>query len=122
MAEQEIYDRGAIAMGNGELLSVTNVKVDTSDNSKQVHTLRKKGAGITQGVEETTVTFDAVIGDQGEEADWLELVKKKLIKTLRIKIPGRTMTVVGKYKDVSYELPLDDAVKVSLGFIGKLDD
>lgn len=118
----EIYDRGAIAMGNGELLTVTNVKVTTTDNSKQIHTLRRKGAGVTQGTEETTVTFDAVVGDQGEEADWLNLVKKKILKTLRIKIPGRTMTVKGKYKDVDYELPLDDAVKVSLGFIGKMDD
>ena len=109
-------------MGNGELITVTDVKVDTTDNSKQVHTLRRKGAGVTQGVEETTVTFNAVIGDQGEEADWLNLVKKKLIKTLRIKVPGRTITVVGKYKDVGYELPLDDAVKVALSFIGKLDD
>jgi hypothetical protein len=122
VADQEIYDRGAIALGNGDLITVTDVKVDTTDNSKQVHTIRRTGAGITQGVQETTVTFNAVIGDQGEEADWLNLVKKKILKTLRIKVPGRTITVVGKFKDVGYELPIDDAVKVALTFIGKLDD
>ncbi|MHC4736225.1 MAG: hypothetical protein ACYTDW_17455 [Planctomycetota bacterium] len=120
--EQAIYPRGFIALGSGDLIDVTNVTVDTTDNSKQVHTIRQKGAGVTQGVEETTIAFDAALSEFGEEADWLQLVKKQEIKQLRVKVPGRTITVNGKFRMVKYELPLDDAIKVSVEFIGKLTD
>jgi len=120
--EQPIYPRGQIALDSGDLIDVTNVKIDTTDNSKQVHTIRQRGAGITQGSEETTITFDAVLSEYGEEADWLALVKKQQIKQLRIKVPGRTITANGKFNSVGYELPLDDAIKISISFIGHVTD
>lgn len=120
--EQLVYERGRIAMGSGDLIDVTNVKIDLTNNGKQVHTLRQKGAGNVLGTEETTVTFDYVVSDQGEEADYFAMCKNGTIKQLRLKIPGRTMTVNGIYKDVSIEMPLDDAIKGSCTFIGKMED
>lgn len=118
----QIYPRGAIAFGSSDLVEVTNVKVTTTNNAKQLHTLRQKGAGTTLGVEETTVTYDAIIGEFGEEADYVGLVKAHTIKEIRIKIPGRTITVQGQFKMTDYELPLDDAIKQSIEFIGHLVD
>jgi hypothetical protein len=120
--EQLIYPRGRIALGNGDLLDVTNVKVDVTNNAKQVHTIRRKGAGTTMGTEETTVTYDIAISEDGQEREYLEFVKKGTIKQLRIKVPGLTMTVDGQYKDLSFELPLDDAIKQSMTFIGHMSD
>jgi hypothetical protein len=119
---QLLYPRGQIALGSGDLIDVTNVKIDQVNNAKQVHTIRQKGAGFSLGVEETTVSFDAVVSDQGEERDWLDLLKKGRIKQIRIKTPGRTMTVNGVVSSISTELPLDDAIKMSLTFIGHTDD
>jgi len=119
---ETIYPRGSVALGSGDLMDVTNVKISIADGSKQVHTIRQKGAGTTQGVEETSITFDAVIGEDGEEADWLALVKKHLVKQLRLKIPGRTITANGKFSTVDYELPIDDAIKLSVTFIGHTTD
>jgi len=122
MADTKYYPKGRIALGSGDLIDVTNVKVDTTNNSKQVHTLRKKGAGITMGTEETTVTYDAVISEDGPERDYFALVKSGLIKQLRIKVPTKTISVNGIYKDVGLELPLDDSIKESLTFIGHMTD
>ncbi len=69
----QIYPRGRIALGNGELIDVTNVKVTHTNNAKQVHTIRQKGAGITLGVEETTVSYDSVVGADGQERDYFNL-------------------------------------------------
>jgi hypothetical protein len=121
MAEN-IYEHGYVAMGNGDLIDVTDVTLEVTDNSKLIHTLRQKAAGTTQGVEEATLTFNATIPDGGEEADWLALVKQHEIKNVRIKVPGRTINMIGKYSSVRYEIPLDDAVKVGLTFIGKTED
>jgi hypothetical protein len=117
-----LYPRGQIALGSGDLIDVTNVKLDLSNGAKQVHTIRQKGAGVTTGIEESTVSFDAVISDQGEERDYFVLLKKGRIRQLRLKVPGRTITINGTVSTLGLELPLDDAIKESITFIGKMDD
>jgi predicted secreted protein len=115
---QKKYPRGFIAMGNGDLIQVTNIKVDHKNNAKQVHTIRKKGAGIVMGVEETSVSFDAVVDENGSERDYLKMLKMGEIKQLRIKVPGETISVNGVVSDLSKELPLDSEIKFSITFIG----
>lgn len=121
-AEQLLYPRGRIALSNGDLVDCTNVKIEQTNNSKQVHTLAKKGAGITQGNEETTVSFDLVVSENGPERDWLSFLKKGLIKQVRLKLPGLTITVNGVVKQLSTDMPLDDAIKQSVTFIGHTSD
>lgn len=117
-----IYPRGQIALGSGDLIDVTNVRITTTNNARQVHTIRQKGAGITLGVEETTVSFDSVISSDGQERDYFALVKAGSITQLRLKIPGETMTVQGAFRSRDFELPLDDAIKLSCEFVGHLVD
>jgi predicted secreted protein len=115
---QKKYPRGFIAMGNGDLIQVPNIKVDHKNNAKQVHTIRKKGAGIVMGVEETSVSFDAVVDGNGPERNYMKMLKTGEIKQLRIKIPGETISVNGVVSDLSKELPLDAEIKFSITFIG----
>lgn len=122
ITEQLKYPRGRIALGTGDLIDVTNVKIDITNNAKQIHTLRQKGAGFTLGVEETNVSFDVAVSEDGLERDYLADIKAGSVKQLRIKIPGKTITVNGAFKDASFELPLDDAIKVSVMFIGDMED
>lgn len=118
----EFFPRGRLALGTGDLTKITNVKLDTNNNAKQIHTIRIKGAGITLGVEESALSFDLVVGEEGEERDWYELVKKGTIKQLRVKIPGRTITIEGAVKTVGLELPLDDAIKQTIAAVGHMSD
>lgn len=118
----KVYPRGRIALGSGDLIDVTNVKVNHTNNAKQVHTMNRSGTGVVKGVEETTVSYDAVISSEGQERDYFQLVKSGKIVQLRIKLPGETITVEGMYKSRSFDLPMDDSVKVSLEFIGHMAD
>jgi hypothetical protein len=120
--DMKLFPKGAIAMGNGDLIDVINVKIDQSNGAKLQHTIRQKGAGISLGVEETTVSFDAISSEDGAERDYLKLLKKGTIKQLRIKVPGETMTVNGMVSKRSLEIPLDDAVKYTIEFIGRTED
>jgi len=120
--EQVIYPRGRIALDSGDLVDVTNVKLDLTNNAKQVHTLRRPGAGYTIGTQETTVTFDVAVSEEGLERDYLKMVKTGQIKQLRIKVPGKTINVEGVFKTVGFELPLDAEIKQSLSFVGKMGD
>jgi hypothetical protein len=118
----EIFPRGYIAMGAGDLISVTNIKYTLENDAKVIATLRRRYAGVTLGNEVTTVTFDAVVGEFGEEADYFKAIKKGTIKQIRVKIPGRTITVNGVYKSIDVDIPADSEIKESLTFIGCTDD
>lgn len=116
------FPRGAIAMDNGDLIQVTNVKVDQeTKGTKIVHTIRKTAAGIVIGNEETDVSFDYVVPETGPERDYLKLVRTGKVKKLRVKIPGETFAVVGVCNKRGLEIPNDDAVKGSVGFMGKTE-
>jgi hypothetical protein len=120
--DQKLYPRGQLALGNGDLIDVTNVKHDITNNSKQIHTIRRQGSGITLGVQETTVSFDAVVSEDGAERDYLRDIKRGTIRKLRIKVPDETITINGVAQSRSLELPLDDAIKYSITFIGHTED
>lgn len=121
--EQLLYPQAFIAQGNGDLVQVTDFTASLTNNAKQKHTLRRKGAGITLGTEESTVTFNSIIDEDGPERDYWRDAQRGNIKQLRVKIPGgKVLTYNGTYKDVNLDGPLDDATKVSVTFIGKLED
>ena len=109
-------------MGSGDLVDVVNIKIDHTNNAKQVHTIRRKGAGVVFGVEETSVSFDAVVSEDGSERDYLSDLKRGRLKQIRIKIPGETISINGAVSALSKELPLDDSIKFSITFIGHTEE
>lgn len=122
MADEQLrYDQAYLAMGNGDLIQVTDFRVAFGNGAKQVHTLRRKGAGIVMGNPETQVTFNSSIDEDGPERDHWRSAQKGEIKQLRAKLPGgKTLVVTGVYSQVDTDGPLDDATKVACTFIGKL--
>lgn len=123
MPEQEFFSKAFVAQGNGDLVKVTNVSMSLTNSGKQVHTLRKSGAGVTIGPPESEVSFDFVIGEDGFERDYIRDVQRGTIRQLRFKAPGGgVLTHNGIYTKVSIDGPLDDAVKGSVTFIGALEE
>jgi hypothetical protein len=119
---QKLFPKGFIAMDSGDLMDVTNVKTSDTNNAKQVHTLRQKGAGISLGVRETTVSFDAVVSETGPERDYIRMLNTGQIKQVRIKVPGETITVNGVVSSLDRELPLDAEIKYSITIVGAADE
>jgi|ERR1044071_2362548 hypothetical protein len=113
------YPRGYIAMDNGDLLDVTDVKIRQKRANKIKHTIRVEGAGKVKGPEETELSFDAIVSEDGPERDYLTLLKNGKIKVIRYKIAGETASIKGTVDERSLELPLEDAVKYSITFSGK---
>lgn len=121
--EQLKYPQANIAMGNGDLVQVQNLAVTLTSGAKQVHTLRRKGAGITQGTQESSVTFTSVIDEDGVERNYWRDVMKGTIRQLRIKVPGgAVLTLNGAFSQCDLDGPLDDATKVNCTFVGHMED
>lgn len=121
-AEQRFYPKGYLAMGNGDLVQVTNISHQLNNDAKQVSTIRLGQAGITLGPGSSQVSFDAVIDEGGAERNYWRDCMNGNIRQLRLKLPaGRTLTINGVFQSVNTDAPIDDAVKVSCTFIGKTE-
>ncbi len=119
---QKIFPQSYIAQGPGDLIQATNVNMDAKNGAKQVHTLRRPGAGITRGPLETTVTFELAIDEDGPERDFFgQMIVGEIIQ-LRIKAPGNLVFVLnGAYSAIQLQGPLDDKTVFNVTFVGKLD-
>lgn len=120
--EQELFAKAFIAQGNGDLVRVTDFSLTYRNNGKQVHTLREDGAGVTLGVREAEVSFNFPVGENGFERDYVKAIQDGKIVQLRAKSPGgKVFTLNGIYTSFTLDAPLDDAVKGSCSFVGKLE-
>lgn len=118
-----VYPQAQLSMGNGDLMQVTNFAHNIDNKGKQVHTLRRTGAGVVKGKAETEVTFDYVVDEDGPEHNYIRMVQKGTIRQLRAKIPGGDVIVVnGMLTRHGLDGPLEDACKGSVRFVGHTDD
>jgi len=120
--EQKRYPQSYISQANGDFVSVQNFSSKTTTNAKQVHTLREKGSGFTLGTEESNITFDLVISEDGPERAFHRQMKEGEPIQIRTKIPGGDVfTYNGVYSGIDHDGPLDDATKFSITFIGHME-
>ena len=120
--EQLFFPKGFLAMGNGDLTTVTNAKHSLENGGKQVSTIRRPQAGVTLGPGSSSLTFDAVVPETGIERDFYRDCQRGTIRQVRLKNPaGKVLVMNGIFSQVETEFPLDGEVKVSCTFIGKTD-
>jgi len=117
--EQKLYPKAFLSQGSGDFISIQNFSTTLGNGAKQIHTLREKGSGYTLGVQESTLSGDCVLSEDGPERDfWRQCEEGEAIQ-LRSKIPGGDVhTYNGVYSSINMDAPLDDAVKVSFTFVG----
>lgn len=122
-SEQEVFGKAFLASGNGDLVMVTDWSSTLDNGAKQVHTLRRSGAGVAFGPEEGGCSFNFPIGENGFERDYVRDIQQRKVKQLRLKVPGgAVLTYNGAYKNLKLDSSLDDATKGAVEFVGKLED
>lgn len=122
--DQPLYPQTYIAMGNGDLIDVTDLNVDFGNGAKNVHTLRRQCAGQTLGNREATVTFNSAISEDGPERNYWKDCQRGIVRQIRVKVPGGETVLVctGRFSKVTLDGPLDAETKVSCTFIGRLEE
>jgi hypothetical protein len=116
------YPRGAVAMGNGDLIQVTSVKLKITNNAKLKHTLRKSPSGFVLGHLECSGSMEIEIPETGVERDYWEMVVNGAVNQVRLKLPADTRAVNIVASSMDIELPSDDAIKQTVEFIGEVVD
>lgn len=118
--EMLYYPKGRIAMGAGDLMDVESIKTNIKNNAKLKHTIRRSPSGVVMGTKEGSCSFDAILSEKGYERDYVSAILNGTIKQIRIKVPGETVTMSGVFTERDNDIPLDDAIKYSIQFIGKV--
>ena len=114
------YPKGWLALDNGDLMQVTDFKITSKRNVKSVDTLRVEQAGLAVGPKSDEVSFNAVTDEDGPERDYMSMLKQKRIKSLRYKTPGENGTITGVASERTIEANVEDGVKYSVVFVGKI--
>jgi hypothetical protein len=116
----KLHPRGQIAIGAGELQRATLGRFNVTRNTKLKHTLRRSPSGAVQGTQECSGTIEVDVDEDGLELDWYEKLQNGERIVFRFKIPTLVKQIDGFLQSIDTELPLDDAVKLTVAFIGKL--
>jgi hypothetical protein len=122
MSDSELkqHPRGQIAIGGGELQKATMGRFTVTNNAKLKHTLRFSPSGYVLGNKECSGTIEVDVDEDGLESDWYEDIENGQRKLFRFKIPTLLKQIDGVCSSADTELPLDDACKLTVSFIGKL--
>jgi hypothetical protein len=122
MSDQELleYPKGQIGYGSGNLKQCTNAKFSLNRNAKLKHSIAKSPSGICYGHEELSGTLEFEVDETGIERDLIDDLKRGKRRNFRFKDAISTDEINGVLTSFDKEIPSDDAVKISVGFIGKL--
>lgn len=121
MASSEIpfFPRGQISFGAGDLVQVTNVTFTYTANTKLKHSLKRSPSGKVVGNKELSGKFDVELDEDGPEREYFARVDSGEEVSMRLKLPNLTKNVVGALVGIDGEMPLDDACKLTVNWIGK---
>lgn len=113
------YPKGSVAIGPGDLIDVYSWTFDGEDGEKIVATLRQNPAGSTFGTRSGTLGFESAISHAGFERDFMGKWLKREVIEVRLKLPGITITVTGRFTKPNITGSVDDFVKFKISVIGK---
>lgn len=121
MAESElpVYPRGQMGFGAGDLMQITDISFDYTNNGQLKHTLKRSPSGKTFGNKELSGSFTVIVDEDGLERDYFARVENGEEVDMRMKIPQLTKGIVGALSGISGSLPLDDAIEFTVNWFGK---
>jgi hypothetical protein len=115
------YPKGQIAVNGGNLQDAFDIQVKFDDGETDVHTLRNGGmaAGSTGGKRKCEITFKSAIGQEGFERDYMGNHSKRKVVNVRVKVPGKTISVTGRFRQPSISSNLDGFIEFTVTIGGK---
>lgn len=113
------YPKGRWALGAGDLLDVFDVSVQMEDGETAVTTLRRNPGGSTGGKRVAKATFKMAISEEGFERDYMGKWRKREVVEGRLKVPGLTFAVKGRFTAPQIMSNIDSFVEFQITILGK---
>lgn len=118
-----IYPKADLEIDGTNLYSLFDLNVKEVNGAKPESTFRKKGAGVSFGESNATITFKIKRPATPAEKNWRAMIRKRKIKQIVIKLPDGTRDVYnGAFSDRDMQSGLEGAVEETLTFVGHAED
>lgn len=115
------YPKGQIAYNGGNLQDAYDIQTKLEDGETDVHTLRNNGmaSGSHGGKRKGEVTFKSAVSQAGFERDYLGAWHKRKVVNIRVKVPGKTISITGRLRSPSWSSNVDGFIDFTVTIGGK---
>lgn len=120
--ELKNHPRGQVHVNGTQLMQATMGRFSVTNNAKLKSTLAKNPNAIVFGNVEAEGSIEVDVPEEGTEFDYIRLVTSGQKVNFQFEIPEQNVTVEGAFQKLEGEIPLDDAVKMTLSWIGKVSN
>jgi hypothetical protein len=115
------YTKGQFSLSpGGRLRQCKNVRMSFTNGARLKHSMAASPSGYSTSYREVGGSFSTEIPKAGAERDYIDAVVTGKLKQGRLEIPGTTITVALVIGNVEIAAQDDDAVTMSISFIGKM--
>ena len=118
MEELKKYLEGKVALGAGNLQQAFSIVHRTSKSKELKSTFGGNPSGITTGARTDEMTFKVLIREEGVERDYDRAYDNDETVQIRMKVPGKTITVTGEIQEMETTAEQGQAVEKSVKVIG----
>lgn len=120
--ELKAHPRGQVHLNGTQLMQATMGRFTAKNNAQLKHTLARSPNAIVTGNIEADGSIEIDVPEEGTEFDYIRLVTTGKKVSFQFEIPDQNVTVEGMFTSIEGELPLNDAVKFTLAWIGKVSN
>ena len=113
------YPKGRVSIEGGDLVDVYDINLAFTDGEKTVSTLRQNPAGSTGGARSVSATMKSAISESGFERDYWNHYRRRKVIQMRLKVPGKTFVLTGRYTTPGLTSNVDNFTDFSIQLIGK---
>jgi hypothetical protein len=114
------HSRGQVVIAGSRVIQCVMARCSIKKGAKVKHTLNRQGNAIVYGNAEVSGTIELDLTDEGPERDWIgELLSQKKYNT-HYEIPLYNIHFQIGLDTADVEMPLDDAIKLTLNFVGAI--
>jgi|GEM_PF-5127381 len=114
------YPKARLSFGAGDLIDVYDANLNITDGRQLVSTLRVNPSGWTEGKHSSNLTFKSAVSEEGFERDYLKKWKKGETVRIRLKVPGKTITISGVLTNPVLTNNTDGFIDFSISTLGAI--
>lgn len=114
MAEElKKYPEAKLALGPGNLQQAHSCTHKTSKSKELKSTFGGNPSGITSGARSDELNFKVLIREEGVERDYWSAYENDETVQMRMKVPGKTLTITGEITDLETTGEQGNAVELT---------
>lgn len=119
VSELKKHPKGQITCQGSQMMQATMGRFSIDNGATMKHTMARKQNGVVLGVPDCNGSVEIDVAADGLEQPWYTLVQSGTEVAFQYEIPTLNVEITGVLKSIDTELPMDQAVKLTVSWVGR---